>query len=136
MNNIPDFLSHLPIWNKNPMNGVRGVPARYEKQKQKKTPRVREHQYDAYDHKTSNMVTKVCPVCGKTYQVAYRLRNISKTCSHVCGATLQHKDTIGWREKAREMRAQGCTYKSISAATGRSVTTVWKLFNYGEKKNE
>ena len=81
MNNIPQFLAHLPIWNDKPMDGVRGVPTRYSKQKRKKTTRVREHQYDAYDHKTSNMVSKVCPVCGKTYQVPYRLRDISKTCS-------------------------------------------------------
>lgn len=131
MNNIPDFLAHLPIWNKNPRDGVRGVPARYEKQKQKKTPRVREHQYDAYDHKTANMVTKVCPVCGKTYQVAYRLRNISKTCSRAGGSTLKHKDSLGWRETAREMRAQGCTYEVISNATGKAVSTVWKLFKCG-----
>ena len=99
MNNIPDFLAHLPIWNDKPMDGVRGVPVRYGKQKRKKSTRVREHQYDAYDHKTSNMVTKVCPVCGKTYQVAYRLRDISKTCSRACGSTLKYKDSIGWRER-------------------------------------
>ena len=33
MNNIPDFLAHLPIWSNKPMDGVRGVPARYVKQK-------------------------------------------------------------------------------------------------------
>ena len=26
MNNIPDFLAHLPIWSNKPMDGVRGVP--------------------------------------------------------------------------------------------------------------
>ena len=113
------------------MDGVCGVPARYEKQKQKKIPRVREHQYDAYDHKTANMVTKVCPVCGKTYNVPYRLRNISKTCSRACGSTLKHKDSLGWRETAREMRAQGCTYEVISNATGKAVSTIWKLFKCG-----
>lgn len=97
MNNIPQFLAHLPIWNEKPMDDVRGVPTRYGKQKRKKSTRVREHQYDAYDHKTSNMVSKVCPVCGKTYQVPYRLRDISKTCNRVCGSTLQHKGTLGWR---------------------------------------
>ena len=131
MNNIPDFLAHLPIWSNKPMDGVRGVPVRYGKQKCKKSTRVREHQYDAYDHKTSNMVTKTCPVCGKTYQVAYRLRNISKTCSRACGSTLKNKDSLGWRDKAREMRAQGCTYEVISAATGKAVSTVWKLFKRG-----
>lgn len=36
MNNIPQFLAHLPIWNDKPMDGVRGIPTRYGKQKRKK----------------------------------------------------------------------------------------------------
>ena len=35
MNNIPQFLAHLPIWNDKPMDGVRGVPTRYGKQNEK-----------------------------------------------------------------------------------------------------
>lgn len=46
MNNIPYFLSHLPIWKAN------------AKDKVKVTKRVREHQFDTVDKKTNDIVVK------------------------------------------------------------------------------
>ena len=46
MNNIPYFLSHLPIWKANAKDTV------------KITKRVREHQFDTVDKKTEEIVVK------------------------------------------------------------------------------
>lgn len=68
MNNIPYFLSHLPIWKANVKDTV----------KIKKSSRVKEHQFDTVDKKSNNVVVKQCPICGIKYRVSYRLRNIKK----------------------------------------------------------
>lgn len=63
MDNIPQFLSHLPIWKVNPLDKVKTA--------KRKPVRVREHKFDTVDKTTGNVVEKVCPICGKTYTVPY-----------------------------------------------------------------
>lgn len=72
MNNIPQFLEHLPIWKANPLNQVKAT-----KQTKKIKP-VKTHQFDVTDRMSNHFVEKVCPICGTPYKVAYRLRNIKK----------------------------------------------------------
>ena len=79
MDNIPQFLSHLPIWKANPLDQVKAT-----KQIKKVKP-VKTHQFDVTDRRSNHVVEKVCPICGAAYKVAYRIRNIKKTCSASCG---------------------------------------------------
>lgn len=79
MNNIPQFLSHLPIWKVNPLDQVNVT------EQIKKVKSVKTHQFDITDRMSNHVAEKVCPICGATYKVAYRLRNIKKTCSAFCG---------------------------------------------------
>lgn len=72
MNNIPQFLEHLPIWKANPLDQVKAT-----KQIKKAKP-VKTHQFDVTDRMSNHVVEKVCPICGAAYTVAYRLRNIKK----------------------------------------------------------
>lgn len=72
MNNIPQFLEHLPIWKPNPLDQVKST-----KQTKKIKP-VKTHQFDVTDRMSNHVVEKVCPICGAAYKVAYRLRNIKK----------------------------------------------------------
>lgn len=116
MNNIPYFLSHLPIWKANVKDTV----------KIKKSSRVKEHQFDTVDKKSNNVVVKQCPVCGIKYRVSYRLRNIKKTCSPSCGQKLKNSKTTEWIEKAIELRNEGMILSDIALRVNRSITTVWK----------
>lgn len=118
MNNIPYFLSHLPIWKANVKDTV----------KIKKSSRVKEHQFDTVDKKSNNVVVKQCPICGIKYRVSYRLRNIKKTCSPSCGQKLKNKNskTTEWIEKAIELRKEGMILSDIALRVNRSITTVWK----------
>lgn len=118
MNNIPYFLSHLPIWKANVKDTV----------KIKKSSRVKEHQFDTVDKKSNNVVVKQCPICGIKYRVSYRLRNIKKTCSPSCGQKLknQNSKTTEWIEKAIELRNEGMILADIAIKVNRSITTVWK----------
>lgn len=117
MNNVPYFLSHLPIWKANP------------KDKVKITKRVKEHQFDTVDKKSEDVVVKECPVCGIKYRVSYRLRNIKKTCSPSCGHKLRNqklKKSDDWVEDAIKMREEGMILSDIALRVNRSITTVWK----------
>jgi hypothetical protein len=117
MNNVPYFLSHLPIWKANP------------KDKVKITKRVKEHQFDTVDKKSEDVVVKQCPVCGVKYRVSYRLRNIKKTCSSSCGHKLRNqklKKSDDWVEDAIKMRQEGMILSNIALRVNRSITTVWK----------
>ncbi len=117
MNNVPYFLSHLPIWKANP------------KDKVKITKRVKEHQFDTVDKKSEDVVVKECPVCGIKYRVSYRLRNIKKTCSPSCGYKLRNqklKKSDDWVEDAIKMRQEGMILSDIALKVNRSITTVWK----------
>ncbi len=117
MNNVPYFLSHLPIWKANP------------KDKVKITKRVKEHQFDTVDKKSEDIVVKQCPVCGVKYRVSYRLRNIKKTCSPSCGHKLRNqklKKSDDWVEDAIKMRQEGMILSDIALRVNRSITTVWK----------
>ena len=117
MNNVPYFLSHLPIWKANP------------KDKVKITKRVKEHQFDTVDKKSEDVVVKQCPVCGVKYRVSYRLRNIKKTCSPSCGHKLRNqklKKSDDWVEDAIKMRQEGMILSDIALKVNRSITTVWK----------
>lgn len=116
MNNIPYFLSHLPIWKANVKDTV----------KIKKSSRVKEHQFDTVDKKSNNVVVKQCPVCGIKYRVSYRLRNIKKTCSPSCEQKLKNSKTTEWIEKAIELRNEGMILSDIALRVNRSITTVWK----------
>lgn len=118
MNNIPYFLSHLPIWKANVKDTV----------KIKKSSRVKEHQFDTVDKKSNDVVVKQCPICGIKYRVSYRLRNIKKTCSPSCGQKLknQNSKTAEWIEKAIELRNEGMILADIAIKVNRSITTVWK----------
>ena len=117
MNNVPYFLSHLPIWKANP------------KDKVKITKRVKEHQFDTVDKKSEDVVVKQCPVCGVKYRVSYRLRNIKKTCSSSCGHKLRNqklKKPTDWVNEAIKMRQEGMILSDIALKVNRSITTVWK----------
>lgn len=120
MNNVPYFLSHLPIWKANP------------KDKVKITKRVKEHQFDTVDKKSEDVVVKECPVCGIKYRVSYRLRNIKKTCSASCGHKLRNqklKKSNDWVDDAIKMRQEGMILSDIALRVNRSITTVWKQLN-------
>lgn len=51
MNNIPYFLSHLPIWKANAKDTVKIT----------KRARAKEHQFDTVDKKTEEIVIKKMP---------------------------------------------------------------------------
>lgn len=95
MNNIPYFLSHLPIWKANVKDTVKIT----------KRARAKEHQFDTVDKKSENVVVKQCPVCGIKYRVSYRLRNIKKTCSPSCSQKLRNRTLkpTDWVEDAIKM---------------------------------
>lgn len=121
MNNIPQFLSHLPIWKVNPLDQV-SVTEQIKKVKPVKT-----HQFDVTDRMSNHVVEKVCPICGATYKVAYRLRNIKKTCSTSCGQKMRmaRKEPDTWIEKAIKLRKQGLKLSTIAKQVDRSTSTVW-----------
>lgn len=118
MNNIPYFLSHLPIWKANVKDTV----------KIKKSSRVKEHQFDTVDKKSNNVVVKQCPICGIKYRVSYRLRNIKKTCSPSCGQKLRNQTLkpTDWVDNAIKMRQEGMILSDIALRVNRSTSTVWK----------
>lgn len=117
MNNVPYFLSHLPIWKANVKDTV------------KIAKRVKEHQFDTVDKKSEDVVVKECPVCGIKYRVSYRLRNIKKTCSPLCGHKLRNqklKKSDDWVKNAIKMRQEGMILTDIALRVNRSTSTVWK----------
>lgn len=119
MNNIPYFLSHLPIWKASVKDTVKIT----------KRARVKEHQFDAVDKKSEDVVVKQCPVCGIKYRVSYRLRNIKKTCSPSCGHELRNqklKKSNDWVEDAIKMRQKGMILTDIALRVNRATSTVWK----------
>lgn len=119
MDNIPQFLSHLPIWKANPLETV--------KTEKRKPVRVREHKFDTVDKTTGNVVEKVCPVCGKTYTVPYRLRNVSKTCGGSCGQKLRlsRMEPEKWVDEAIKLRQEGLKLSDIALRVNRATSTVW-----------
>ena len=96
VNNIPQFLEHLPIWKANPLDQVKAT-----KQIKKAKP-VKTHQYDVVDRIPNHFVEKICPVCGTSYKVEYRLRDINKTCSGSCGQKMRlaRKEPEAWVDEA------------------------------------
>lgn len=121
MNNIPQFLEHLPIWKANPLDQVKAT-----KQIKKVKP-VKAHQYDVADRIPNHFVNKICPVCGTSYKVEYRLRDINKTCSRSCGQKMRmaRKEPETWIEKAIKLRKQGVKLSAIAQQVDRSISTVW-----------
>ena len=119
MNNIPYFLSHLPIWKANVKDTVKIT----------KRARAKEHQFDTVDKKSEDIVVKQCPICGIKYRVSYRLRNIKKTCSPTCGHKLRNqklKKSDDWVEDAIKMRQEGMILTDIALRVNRATSTVWK----------
>ena len=119
MNNIPQFLEHLPIWKVNLLDKV----------KPKNVKTVKAHQYDVVDKVTNkNYVKKVCPICGKEYKVPYRLRNISKTCSGSCGQKMRiaRKEPDTWIDEAVALKKQGFKLSDIALRVNRATSTVWR----------
>lgn len=118
MNNIPYFLSYLPIWKANVKDTVKIT----------KRARAKEHQFDAFDKKSEDVVVKQCPVCGIKYRVSYRLRNIKKTCSPSCSHKLRNRTLkpTDWVEDAIKMRQDGMILSDIALRVNRSISTVWK----------
>lgn len=118
MNNIPYFLSHLPIWKANAKDTVKIT----------KRARAKEHQFDTVDKKSGEIVVKQCPVCGVKYRVSYRLKNIKKTCSPSCGQKYRNKTLkpTDWVEDAIKMRQEGMILSDIALRVNRSTSTVWK----------
>ena len=118
MNNIPYFLSHLPIWKANAKDTVKIT----------KRARAKEHQFDTVDKKSGDIVVKQCPVCGVKYRVSYRLRNIKKTCSPSCAQKYRNKTLkpTDWVEDAIKMRQEGMILSDIALRVNRSTSTVWK----------
>ena len=121
MNNIPQFLEHLPIWKANPLDQVKAT-----KQIKKVKP-VKAHQYDVVDRMSNHFVEKICPVCGTSYKVEYRLRDINKTCSRSCGQQMRmaRKEPETWIEKAIKLRKQSLKLTAIAEQVDRSTSTVW-----------
>ena len=121
MNNIPQFLEHLPIWKANPLDQVKAT-----KQIKKVKP-VKAHQYDVVDRMSNHFVEKICPVCGTSYKVEYRLRDINKTCSRSCGQQMRmaRKEPETWIEKAIKLRKQGLKLSDIALRVNRATSTVW-----------
>lgn len=119
MENIPQFLSHLPIWKVNPLDKVKTA--------KRKPVRVREHKFDTVDKTTGNVVEKVCPICGKTYTVPYRLRNVSKTCAGSCGQKLRlsRMEPEKWVDEAVKLRQEGLKLSDIALRVNRATSTVW-----------
>lgn len=118
MNNIPYFLSHLPIWKANVKDTVKIT----------KRARTKEHQFDTVDKKSAELVVKQCPICGIKYRVSYRLRNIKKTCSPSCGQKLRNQTLkpTDWVDDAIKMRQEGMILSDIALRVNRSTSTVWK----------
>lgn len=118
MNNIPYFLSQLPIWKANAKDTVKIT----------KRARAKEHQFDTVDKKSEDVVVKQCPVCGIKYRVSYRLRNIKKTCSPSCGQKLRNQTLkpTDWVDDAIKMRQEGMILSDIALRVNRSTSTVWK----------
>ena len=118
MNNIPYFLSHLPIWKANAKDTVKIT----------KRTRAKEHQFDTVDKKTEEIVVKKCPICGIKYRVSYRLRNIKKTCSPSCSQKLRNRTLMpsDWIVEAIKMRQDGMILSYIALRVNRSTSTVWK----------
>ena len=119
MDNIPQFLSHLPIWKANQLEKVKTA--------KRKPVRVREHKFDTVDKTTGNVVEKVCPICGKTYTVPYRLRNVSKTCGASCGQKLRlsRMEPEKWVDEATKLRQEGLKLSDIALRVNRATSTVW-----------
>ena len=118
MNNIPQFLEHLPIWKANLLDKV----------KPKNIKPVKAHQYDVVKKvPKSNYVIKICPICGKEYKAPYRLRDIKKTCSASCGQKMRmaRKEPDAWIEDAIKMRKQGLKLSVIAEQVDRATSTVW-----------
>lgn len=122
MNNIPQFLEHLPIWKANPLDQVKAT-----KQIKKAKP-VKTHQFDVTDRMSNHVVEKVCPICGKKYKTEYRLRNTTKTCSKSCGQKLRMANKVPekWVDKAIELRQQGFKLSAIAVVVDKSTSTVWQ----------
>ena len=118
MNNIPYFLSHLPICKANAKDTVKIT----------KRARAKEHQFDTVAKKTNDIVVKKCPVCGIKYRVSYRLRNVKKTCSPSCSQKLRNRTLkpTDWVEDAIKMRQDGMILSDIALRVNRSTSTVWK----------
>lgn len=118
MNNIPYFLSHLPMWKANVKDTVKIT----------KRARAKEHQFDTVDKKSAELVVKQCPICGIKYRVSYRLRNIKKTCSPSCGQKLRNQTLkpTDWVDDAIKMRQEGMILSDIALRVNRSTSTVWK----------
>ena len=121
VNNIPQFLQHLPIWKANPLDEVKAP-----KQKKEIKP-VKTHQFDVTDRMSNHVVEKVCQICGTPYKVAYRLRNIKKTCSASCGQKmrLSKKEPEAWVNEAVELKKQGLTLSDIALRVNKATSTVW-----------
>lgn len=121
MNNIPQFLEHLPIWKANPLDQVKA-----SKQKKEIKP-IKTHQFDVTDRMSNHVVEKVCPICGTPYKVAYRLRNIKKTCSASCGQKmrLSRKEPEAWVDEAVALKKQGLKLSDIALRVNRATSTVW-----------
>lgn len=118
MNNIPQFLEHLPIWKVNSLDKV----------KPKNVKPVKAHQYDVANRIPNHFVEKICPVCGTLYKVEYRLRNINKTCSGSCGQKMRiaRKEPDAWIEDAIKLRKQGLKLSAIAVVVNKSTSTVWQ----------
>lgn len=118
MNNVPYFLSHLPIWKANGKDTVKIM----------KRTRAKEHQFDTVDKKSGEIVVKQCPVCGVKYPVSYRHRNVKKTCSASCSQKLRNQTLkpTDWVNDAIKMRQEGMILSDIALKVNRSITTVWK----------
>lgn len=118
MNNIPQFLEHLPIWKVNSLDKV----------KPKNVKPVKAHQYDVADRIPNHFIEKICPVCGTSYKVEYRLRNINKTCSGSCGQKMRmaRKEPDTWIEDAIKLRKQGLKLSAIAVVVNKSTSTVWQ----------
>lgn len=118
MNNIPYFLSHLPIWKANAKDTVKIM----------KRTRAKEHQFDTVDKKSEDIVVKQCPVCGVKYPVSYRHRNVKKTCSASCSQKLRNQTLkpTDWVNDAIKMRQEGMILSDIALRVNRSTSTVWR----------
>lgn len=95
MDNIPQFLSHLPIWKANPLEKVKTA--------KRKPVRVREHKFDTVDKTTGN-------TCGGSCGQKLRLSRM---------------EPEKWVDEAVKLRQEGLKLSDIALRVNRATSTVW-----------
>lgn len=89
-NKIPQFLTHLNVWNEDTMHDCAATPRAYKRAL------------------SQQKVQAVCVICGKVYEKG-RYEYNRKTCGRACGGKLAR---IHHKEKLDRRRAENAKYKN------------------------